>query len=199
MLKVENKSTAEIANIGRKIGEAFAAENGGIAATVTKEQIVKFFEIMTEYYYRAGVLYTTSENGEGYLAYWEKISKPAFRHSLHMIKRILSEMPLKAVLAVSQSGSAHFERLFKKEKNYIIVSMVVVLREFQGRGFMHKVLELPFSESEKKNIFCVLDTDTELKAKKYASCGMKIAGKKKLKNNVTLYAMAYRKGDDHEK
>ncbi|MCM1167624.1 MAG: N-acetyltransferase [Lachnospiraceae bacterium] len=191
MIKVENKTASEIAELGRKIGEAFAAENGGIASSLTKEHIVKFFEIMTECYYRAGVLYST-ENGEGYLAFWEKNSKPAFRHTLHMIKRLLSEMPLKAVLAVSQSGSAHFEKLFKKEKNYIAVSMVVVLREFQGRGFMHKVLELPFSEADKKNIYCVLDTDTELKAKKYTRCGMKIAGRKKLKNNVTLYALAYR-------
>ncbi|MCM1062139.1 MAG: N-acetyltransferase [Eubacterium sp.] len=167
MIKVENKTESEIAAIGRKIGEAFAAEKGGIAGTVTKEQVVKFFEIMTECYFRAGVLYAVSERGEGYLAYWEKNSKPALRHSLHMIKRILRELPLKACIAFAQSSGGLSEKLFKKEKNYVMVSMVVVLREFQGRGFMRKVLELPFSEAEKKNIYCVLDTDTPLKVKKY--------------------------------
>ena len=72
MRKVENKSQEEIAEIGRKIGEAFAAEKAGIATMLTEEQVVKTFEIMTDYYYREGVLYTTSEAGEGYLAYWEK-------------------------------------------------------------------------------------------------------------------------------
>lgn len=64
MIKVENKSKKEIAEIGRKIGEAFAAENAGIVTMLSREQSVKAFEIMTEYFYRAGVLYTTSEKGE---------------------------------------------------------------------------------------------------------------------------------------
>ena len=69
MLKVENRSKEEIAEIGRKIGEAFAAEKAGIATLLTEEQIVKAFEIMTDCYYGVGVLYTTSEAGEGYPAY----------------------------------------------------------------------------------------------------------------------------------
>ena len=72
MIKIENKSKEEIAEIGRKIGEAFADEKAGLVTMLTREQAVKAFEIMTEYFYRAGVLYTTSEKGEGYLAYWRK-------------------------------------------------------------------------------------------------------------------------------
>ena len=193
MLKVENRSKEEIAEIGRKIGEAFAAEKAGIATLLTEEQIVKAFEIMTDCYYRVGVLYTTSEAGEGYLAYWEKKAKPTIGPGLilHMIKRFLSELPLKAVLTMVQSGDEQYAKIFKKEPNYIAVSMVVVLREFQGKGFMHRVLEQPFAEAEKKNIPCVLDTDTPLKVKKYIRCGMEMAGEKKLKAGVSLYTMAY--------
>ena len=191
MLKVENRSKEEIVEIGRKIGEAFAAEKAGIATLLTEEQIVKAFEIMTDYFYRAGVLYSTSETGEGYLAYWEKKTKPAILPALYMIKRFLSELPLKASLTVLQSGGEQYAKNFKKEPNYIAVSMVVVLREFQGKGFMHRVLEQPFAEAEKKNIPCVLDTDTPLKVKKYIRCGMKLVGEKKLKAGFSLYTMAY--------
>ena len=193
MLKVENRSKEEIAEIGRKIGEAFAAEEAGIATLLTEEQIVKAFEIMTDCYYRVGVLYTTSEAGEGYLAYWEKKTKSAIGPGLilHMIKRFLSELSLKAVLTMAQSGDEQYAKIFKKEQNYIAVSMVVVLREFQGKGFMHRVLEQPFAEAEKKNIPCVLDTDTPLKVKKYIRCGMKLVGEKKLKAGFSLYTMAY--------
>lgn len=191
MLKVENRSQEEIARIGRKIGEAFAAEKAGIVTMVTEEQAVKAFEIMTEYFYRAGVLYATSEKGEGYLAYWEKKKKPAAGPALHMVKRFLCELPLKAGLAVFQSGGEQYAKIYKKEKDYIAVSMVVVLREFQGKGFMHKVLEQPFAEAEKKNIPCVLDTDTPLKVKKYTRCGMELAGEKKLRPGISLYTMAY--------
>ncbi|MCM1388066.1 MAG: hypothetical protein NC231_12120 [Bacillus sp. (in: Bacteria)] len=191
MLKVENKSKEEIAQIGRKIGEAFAAERAGIVTALTKEQAVKAFEIMTEYYYRLGVLYTTSEAGEGYLAYWEKKTKLAVCPALHMVKRFLCELPLAASLTVAQSGDEQYTKIFKNEKNYIAVSMVVVLREFQGKGFMHRVLEQPFAEAETKRIPCVLDTDTPLKAAKYIRCGMKQVGEKKLRRGGSLYTMAY--------
>lgn len=191
MLKVENKSKEEIAEIGRKIGEAFAAEKAGIVTMVTEEQAVKVFEIMTEYFYRAGVLYATSEKGEGYLAYWEKKKKPVAGPTLYMVKRFLCELPLKASLAVFQSGGEQYAKIFKKEKNYIVVSMVVVLREFQGKGFLHKVLEQPFAEAKKKNVPCVLDTDTTLKVEKYSRCGMELAGEKNLRHGISLYTMAY--------
>lgn len=104
MIKVENKSKEEIAEIGRKIGEAFADEKAGIVTMLTREQVVKAFEIMTECFYRAGVLYTTSEKGEGYLAYWRKRAKPAMSPALHMIKRFLCELPPKEWMAVAGSG-----------------------------------------------------------------------------------------------
>lgn len=63
MIKVENKSKKEIAKIGRRIGEAFAAEKAGIVTMLKREQTIKAFEIMTEYFYRAGVLYAKAERG----------------------------------------------------------------------------------------------------------------------------------------
>ena len=191
MIKVEHKSKKEIVEIGRKIGEAFAAENAGIVTMLPREQSVKAFEIMTEYFYRAGVLYATSEKGEGYLAYWRKKTKTAMKPALHMVKRFLCELPPRAWMAVAASGGEQYTKIFKKEPDYIAVSMVVVLREFQGKGFMHKVLEQPFAEAYSRNIPCVLDTDTPLKVKKYIRCGMGLCGEKKIKQGISLYTMAY--------
>lgn len=191
MIKVENKSKKEIAGIGRRIGEAFAAEKAGIVTMLTREQTVKAFEIMTECFYRAGVLYATSEKGEGYLAYWSKRAKPSMSPALHMIKRFLCELPPKAWMAVAGSGGDQYAKVFKKERDYVVVSMVAVLREFQGKGFMHKVLEQPFAEADSRNIPCVLDTDTPLKVKKYIRCGMELCSEKKIKQGISLYTMAY--------
>ena len=47
MIKVENKSRKEIADIGRRIGEAFADEKAGTVTMLTREQTIKSFEIMT--------------------------------------------------------------------------------------------------------------------------------------------------------
>ncbi|MCM1561562.1 MAG: hypothetical protein NC123_18800 [Butyrivibrio sp.] len=117
--------------------------------------------------------------------------KPPIGPALHEIKRFLCELSLAAILAVARSGGEQYAKIFKKERNYIAVSMVVVLREFQGKGFMHKVLEQPFAEAKEKNIPCVLDTDTPLKVEKYIRCGMELAGEKKLRHGGSLYAMAY--------
>lgn len=192
MIKVENKSKEEIAEIGKSIGEAFAAEKAGIVTMFTREQAVKAFEIMTDYFYKAGVLYTTSEKGEGYLAYWGKKMKPAIGPSLHMVKRFLCELPPKAWLAAAAGAGEQYAKIFRKEPDYIAVSMVVVLREFQGKGFMHKVLEQPFTEAAARGVPCVLDTDTPLKVKKYIRCGMELCGEKKLKHGISLYTMVYR-------
>ena len=64
MQKVNSMTKEELAHYGTLIGEAFAAEGDGIATTAPREDIIKAFEIMTEYFYNSGVLYTTSDNHE---------------------------------------------------------------------------------------------------------------------------------------
>ena len=193
MIKVENRSKEEISEIGRRIGEAFAAEKEGLVTLLPPEQTVKMFEIITDYYYRSGVLYSISEKGEGYVAYWEKKAKPPAAAALRMIKRFLCEMPPKVWLAVSKSGGDQYAKVFRKEQDYIVVSMAVVLREFQGKGLMHRILGQPFDEADAKNIPCVLDTDTPLKVKKYILCGMQLCSEKKLKKGLSLYTLTYRR------
>ena len=64
--------------------------------------------------------------------------------------------------------------------------------EYQGKGYMKKILEHPFSEAAREGIPCVLDTDTALKVAKYTKCGMKNTAKKQLKSGQYLYTMEYR-------
>ena len=51
MQKVEHMTKEELVKYGTLIGEAFVLEGDGIATTAPKEDIVKAFEIMTEYFY----------------------------------------------------------------------------------------------------------------------------------------------------
>lgn len=177
MQKVSNMTKEELAHYGTLIGEAFAAEGDGIATTAPREDIIKAFEIMTEYFYNSGVLYTTSDNHEGFLAYWRKSTKIKLKPALHMVGRMLREMSFRSVRIVAGSSEELYAKVYKKEKDYVAVSMVVVLREYQGKGYMKRILEHPFSEAAREGIPCVLDTDTELKVAKYTKCGMKNTAK----------------------
>ena len=47
IIKVEHKTDCELLEIGRKIGESFAAEKSGVVTILPKNHIVKTFQIMT--------------------------------------------------------------------------------------------------------------------------------------------------------
>lgn len=191
MIKVENWSPENLVRYGTLIGEAFAA-SPGIAENLPHEDIVKAFRIITEYYYRSGVLYATSENMEGFLAYWDKHTKQPLRHSLWMVFKMLKEVPLKSLLRIAVSSDEQFTKIYRREPDYIAVSMVVVLQAYQGKGFMKKVLEVPFAQARERACPCVLDTDSEKKVIKYEHCGMKEVARKDMGHGITLYTMEYR-------
>ena len=185
MIKIENWSTEDIEKYSRLIGEAFAA-SPGIAETIPHVDLVKSFEIITEFYYRMGTLYATSEKYEGFLAYWDKKTRQPIGPALRMIRRMLREIPFKSLLNIATGSNEQYKKLYRKEKDYIAVSMVVVLQAYQGQGFMKKVLELPFAEAAKRGCPCILDTDNIQKVVKYEHCGMTKTAEKKMAHDITL-------------
>ncbi len=82
-----------------------------------------------------------------------------------------------------------YEKIYKNEPDYVVVSMVAVRKEYQGHGYLRVLLEEPFLKAKEQNILCVLDTDTELKVKKYISCGMKQVAKTPIKGCGYMYTM----------
>lgn len=192
IVKVQSKTDEELAEIGRKIGESFAAEDAGVVRKMPRAHVVKVFQLMTEFYYRLGRLYTLPESEAGYIAYWPKNFRIPLVLKLRLVEQMLKYVPLRSCLKIAPAGSEQFAKVYRHEKNYIAVSMLVVLREFQGQGFMRRLLETPFSIAEEQRIPCVLDTDTELKVKKYEKCQMHVSRRRKMINGFPLYTMEYR-------
>ncbi|MCD8107101.1 MAG: N-acetyltransferase [Oscillospiraceae bacterium] len=194
MIRLTNLTDEEIKVIGRRIGEAFYDEGEGAFTRLDREDAITVLEIMTECYYRLGVLYATSERQEGYLAYWRKGEAKEWgmkmvRESLHMSWRFLRELSLRSLKKLIPLMSNPYEKIYQKEPDYVVVSMVAVRREFQGQGFLHVLLEEPFHIARERDIPCVLDTDTELKVKKYISCGMKKVAETPIKGGGMIYTM----------
>ena len=52
--------------------------------------------------------------------------------------------------------------------------MLVVRAEFQGQGFMRKILENVYKVADKENVSVILDTDDKDKAARYEHLGMKL-------------------------
>jgi hypothetical protein len=127
IIKVEHKTDCELLEIGRKIGESFAAEKSGVVTILPKNHIVKTFQIMTEFYYKLGVLYQISENSEGYLAFWRKSQKIPLKLKARVIRRMILEVPLHSCLLIAPTGCEQFRLIFKHEEDYVAVSHVLVV------------------------------------------------------------------------
>ena len=112
MIKVENKSRKEIADIGRRIGEAFADEKPE-CYDAHKRANNKRFEIMTEWFYRAGTCIPHRKQERDILLI-EKEGKTFDGSDSHMIKRLLCERTPKALIAMAQSGRTVCEDFQKR-------------------------------------------------------------------------------------
>lgn len=111
------------------------------------------------------------------------------RVSLHMAWRFLRELSFHSLKKLIPLMNNPYEKIYQKEPDYVVVSMVAVRREFQGQGFLRALLEEPFRTARERSIPCVLDTDTELKMKKYIACGMKLSAETPLKGGGCMYTM----------
>lgn len=93
-----------------------------------------------------GFLHTTSERGEGYIAYKLPGQKVSFHAARLLLLGIRRSMNLREIIrfakAISQGGPSLEDVLKKEKKPCIYVGMVCVREAYQGQGYMRKVMLL---------------------------------------------------------
>ena len=195
MIKLENMSKEKLDAIGTTIGEAYYAEDDSMIQTCfqTKEECILYFQILVKSCYDMGILYSISPKLEGFVAYYRK-NQLSFWRLLKMLYHFRKAGLSSSIKAMGNMHPGWIEgnQKYKKEKDFVEVYMAVVPREYQGNGYLHKLLEDPFALARKNNIPCILDTNTNLKALKYQHCGMKVIDHKPYPNNVDMYTLEYR-------
>lgn len=138
-----------------------------------------------------GFLHTTSERGEGYIAYKLPGQKVSFKAARILLRGMLQSMSLGELFhfarMLSKAGPSLEDVLNKKKKPCIYVGMVCVREAYQGQGYMRKVMDLAFAEGDRLGIPVVLDTDAKSKCDKYVHLGMKLYGTRDLGPGGTLY------------
>ena len=92
---------------------------------------------------------------------------------------------------LGKAGKSYGAILSKLKIPYIYVGLVAVRKEYQGRGFMRKVLDIAFEEGRRQAVPVVLDTDAHLKRDKYEHIGMKCVVTQHFTDGVELYGMVY--------
>ena len=61
----------------------------------------------------------------------------------------------------------------KAKRKFLRIEMLVVRNEYQGQGFMRKMMEFTYHLADKKHVPVILDTDDKDKAARYEHLGTK--------------------------
>ncbi|MCR5268443.1 MAG: GNAT family N-acetyltransferase [Lachnospiraceae bacterium] len=185
----------------RKIGDAFAdfayaeSEFGMAYLGKGRDAISDYICAYVRMAIRERVLYSTGEEHEGFIAFKNPGANMSLASAAGLLKTVPGCVHSGHLLDVAK-GFVHADKsygaiLSKLKIPYIYVGMVAVRKEYQGQGFMRKLLEIAFEEGRRQAVPVVLDTDAVLKKDKYEHLGMKSVSTQHFAEGVELYGMVY--------
>lgn len=178
------------------IGHAFAyydygTEQGLHGAFPSRDAISAFICGYSRMALKSGMLYATSERGEGYIAYKLPGESVGLGAAWPLVRGMFQAMNLKEMFRffkiMSGGGIGLKERLNEKKQPYIYVGLVCVRECYQGQGYMRKVMDMAFAEGNRLGVPVILDTDARSKCDKYLHLGMELAGMRRFGEHGTLY------------
>ena len=186
MEKLTGLNKADVTEISKQIADAFydykynEDDLGLVKYIKSRDDMFIYMNAITQAAYNSGLLYTTSDKREGYLMLsGEGVGSVRFFDGIKMImaeKKALGGFSnMKAFIkACFAEGSTIETRMRKAKRKFIRIEMLVVRPEFQGQGFMRKILEDVYKLADKENVPVILDTDDKDKAARYEHLGMKL-------------------------
>ena len=190
------KAAALDENTIRDIGHAFGyydygTEHGLIDAFPSREAVASFICGYAKMALQSGMLYATSEAGEGFIAYKLPGEKITLKAGLYLARGFLSAMDSRSLVRfiriMSKGGLGLGKQLDKAKKPYIYVGMVCVREPYQGQGYMRRVMDMAFAEGNRLGVLVILDTDARSKCDKYIHLGMELAGTRRFGEYGVLY------------
>ena len=190
------KLTALDESIIQDIGHAFGyydygAESGLITAFPSRDAAASFICGYVRMALQSGMLYTTGENKEGFLACLLPGQKVPLKAGVPLAKGLLGAMKPKDMIrfakVMAKGGSGLRRRLDREKKPYLYVGLVCVREAYQGQGFMRQVMEMAFTKGNALGVPVILDTDAQSKCEKYRHLGMELAGVRRFGDNGVLY------------
>ena len=90
-------------------------------------------------------------------------------------------------MAIKRGGVPLQDRMDKEKKPYIFVGLVCVREQYQGQGYMRKVMDIAFAEGNRLGVPVILETDAKSKCDKYVRLGMELAGVRDIGEFGKLY------------
>ena len=196
--KIKTMTASELEQDCRRMADAFmdyemTGKNLGMCEHLDREHFYRFIRGYYELAVRNGTLYSAGDNQEGYFIFETPETKGSLSGSLLQMKWMLSAFGLKKglkyVREIMASGSYLAFEFRKEKKPFTKIEFIAVAKEYQGQGYMRKMIDYAFSESDRLELPCILTTDDEKKVKIYEHFGMKLARRHVLSERATNYEM----------
>lgn len=194
-MKVTQLEEQRIQSIGHAFGYYdYGDEKGLVSCYRDQEAAAIYINGYVRMALKGGILYTTSENKEAYIAYSVPGQKIGLRAGMELLKALFRSMSLKEMIhffqVMGKGGPDLKSRMDKEKKKYIFVGLVCVTEPYQGQGYMRKAMELAFAEGNRLRIPVILDTDAKSKCDKYMHLGMELVGTRNLPGYGKIYELA---------
>ena len=188
---VKEISEQHIQDIGHAFGYYDYGEEKGMASWFRdKEAVVTYICGFVRCVLTDGFLHTTSERGEGYIAYKLPGQKVSFKAARILLRGMLQSMSLGELFhfarMLSKAGLS-LEDVLNKEKKPASMWAWSACGKLIRAGLYAQGHGSSFAEGDRLGIPVVLDTDAKSKCDKYVHLGMKLYGTRDLGPGGTLY------------
>ena len=186
MKRVRHLSEEALHQVASQIGESFwdypyADGEGGLKALIPSRQAMcEYMKAFVVAGMESGTLYST-DGGEGYILLTTSDGEhPGMRSILKMgvtMKNALGGWgKLSAFLKTANAGGEPLEKVMRREKKpFVKVEMLIVTKEYQGQGYMRKLMGFAYATAARRGASVILDTDARGKCDRYLHLGMKLA------------------------
>ena len=191
-MKVHTLDESVIADIGHAFGYYdYGAEQGLASAFPSREATAAFICGYVRMALQGGMMHTTSERGEGFIAYKLPGEKLKVKAMLPLARGFFRAMKFKDILRfmriMGKGEKGLNDRMDREKKPYVFVGLVCVREQYQGQGHMRKVMDMAFAEGNRLGVPVILETDAKSKCDKYVHLGMEIAGTRRFGEHGVLY------------
>ena len=191
-MKVTALDESRIQDIGHAFGYYdYGTEHGLIDAFPSRDAAAAFICGYVRMALQAGMLYSTGENGEGYIAFKRPGERLRLRAALPMAKAFFGAMGLKDMIRfariMAKGGPGLDKQMDRKKQPYLFVGLACVREQYQRRGYMRRVMEMAFAEGDRLGVPVILETDAKSKCEKYVHLGMELAGTRRFGEFGALY------------
>ena len=191
-------TSSEMETACREMADAFSdyeytPGNRGMCEYLDRTQFRKFVRGYFEAAVRNGSLYCAGDRGEGYMIFETPETKGTAVGSIAQLKWILRAYGLsngiRQIREIMRSGTYLSSEMKKEEKRFTKIEFIAVAKDYQGQGYMRKLMDYAFSESDQRGIPCILTTDDVKKVKIYEHFGMKLVKEHIIAKNAIYYEM----------